>query len=195
MRKSFVFALVASSVSLLAAPAFAHTGAGTTHGFGAGLLHPVGGFDHTLAMLSVGIWSALSVRSRVWLAPLAFVAVMLLGAVAGYAGMPLPAVEIGIAASVVLLGLMILARVELPTVVAVALVGAFALFHGHAHGTEVSGALATYMAGFALATALLHVIGIGIGHAITRARYAAPALGAGIALAGAALLGAVALGA
>lgn len=195
MKKSFVFALAALAAGLAATPVLAHTGVGSTEGFVAGLLHPIGGLDHTLAMLSVGIWSALAVPKRVWVAPVAFVSVMLLGASAGYAGVPLPAVEFGIAASVILLGLMILARFELPTGIGVGLIAAFALFHGHAHGTEVAGALATYMAGFALATALLHITGIGIGRLIMQARYAIHAVGAAIALAGAAMLGTLVLGA
>lgn len=174
-----------------AAPALAHTGAGHTSGFFAGLAHPVGGMDHLLAMVSVGIWSALAAKGqawRIWIAPLAFVVAMLAGAAAGHLQVPLPMVETGIALSVLLLGLMILARVELPLAAGVAVVALFALYHGHAHGAEATGGIGAYMAGFAIATAVLHVAGIGFGLVMTRARYAAAATGALVAAAGAYLL-------
>lgn len=177
------------------APAFAHVGLpGHVHGgFLAGLSHPVSGIDHLLAMMAVGIWSALAAKgdsSKVWLAPVAFVVTMLIGAGAGYGGLPLPLVETGIALSVVALGLMIMTRVELPALAGAALVALFALYHGHAHGAEASGAVLSYMAGFALTTAALHASGIGIGAAMLRLRLAAPVVGGLIAAAGAYLLAA-----
>lgn len=174
-----------------ASPAFAHTDGGHTIGFVAGVSHPVGGLDHLLAMVSVGIWSALSgngMARRLWIAPAAFVAAMLVGATAGYLGIPLPMVETGIALSVALLGLMILVQVELPLAIGVAIVALFALYHGHAHGAEATGAIAGYMAGFAIATATLHAAGIGLGLLMTRIRFALHSAGAAIAAAGAYLL-------
>jgi urease accessory protein len=176
-----------------AGPALAHTGVGHTHGFFAGISHPIGGLDHLLAMLSVGIWSALAGGGktwRIWVAPVAFVTAMLAGATAGYLQAPLPMVETGIALSVLLLGLMILTRVELPLAVGAAVIALFALYHGHAHGAEATGDIVTYMAGFAIATATLHVAGIGLGLLMTRARFAAVAAGTVISAAGAYLLAA-----
>jgi urease accessory protein len=177
------------------APAFAHVGVpGHVHGgFLAGLTHPVSGFDHLLAMLAVGIWSAIAAKgdtSKIWIAPVAFVTAMLVGAGAGIGGLPLPLVETGIALSVVALGLMIAARVELPALAGAALIALFAVYHGHAHGSEASGAVAAYMAGFALTTASLHIAGIGLGSAILRLRLAAPVVGGLIAAAGAYLFAA-----
>jgi urease accessory protein len=177
------------------APAFAHVGIpGHVHGgLLAGLSHPVSGLDHLLAMVAVGIWSALAAKgdsSKLWIAPVAFFVAMLLGASAGIGGMPLPLVEMGIALSVVALGLMIAARVELATLTGAALVALFAVYHGHAHGAEASGAIVSYMAGFALTTASLHIAGIGLGSAILRLRLAAPVVGGLIAAAGAYLLAA-----
>lgn len=178
-----------------AAPALAHTGLpGHEHGgLLAGLAHPVGGLDHLLAMVAVGIWSALASKgetAKLWIAPAAFVSAMLLGALAGYGGAPLPLVETGIALSVLVLGLMIAARVELPSLIGAALVALFALYHGHAHGAEAVGAIAAYMTGFALVTAALHAGGIVLGTALLRARPAATATGSLIAAAGAYLLAA-----
>lgn len=192
-RMRRIAGLAAAAVVVGAAPALAHVGLpGHEHGgFAAGLAHPVSGLDHLLAMLSVGIWSALATRGgagRLWLAPAAFVFAMLLGAVAGHAGIALPLVETGIAVSVVVLGLMIAARVELPALVGAGLVALFAIYHGHAHGAEATGAIAAYMAGFALTTAMLHVTGIGLGLLLTRTRLTAAVVGGLVAAVGAGLL-------
>jgi len=192
-RLRFVTTAALAALAAGAGPALAHTGVGHTNGFLAGIGHPIGGLDHLLAMLAVGIWSALSSRGqpgRIWVAPAAFVMAMLAGATAGYLQLPLPLVETGIALSVVLLGLMILARVEVSVAVGAALVAVFAIYHGHAHGSEATGAIVAYMAGFAVATAALHVAGIGLGLAMTRVRLAAPVAGAAIAAAGTYLLSA-----
>lgn len=185
--------LAVAALAVGSAPAFAHVGLpGHEHGgLAAGLAHPVSGLDHLLAMLAIGIWSALANgpgKGRIWRAPAVFVAAMLCGALAGYAAIPLPMVETGIALSVVALGLMIWTRVELPTLAAAALVALFAVYHGHAHGSEASGAIVAYMAGFAATTAALHVVGIGLGLALTRVRFASHVAGAAIAAAGACLL-------
>lgn len=176
-----------------AAPAFAHTGVAHASGFFAGISHPFGGLDHLLAMLSVGIWTALAGKNeggRMWVAPVVFVAAMLLGAMAGYLQVPLPMVETSIALSVLVLGLMIMTRLELPLALGALVIALFAINHGHAHGTEATGSILAYMAGFTLATATLHVAGIGLGLMLTRARYASIAAGTAIAAAGAYLLSA-----
>lgn len=188
-----VLGVAGAALVLASAPAWAHVGVpGHQHsGFLAGLAHPVGGLDHLLAMLAVGIWSALASRGdmrKAWAAPAAFVAAMLLGALAGHAGFSLPLVETGIAVSVLALGLLIAARIELPALAGAGLVALFAVWHGHAHGAEATGAIAAYMAGFALTTTALHVAGIGLGLALARVRIAATLTGGIIAAAGAYLL-------
>jgi urease accessory protein len=150
----------------------AHTG----HGLGgaaAGFVHPVGGLDHMLAMVGVGFWAAhVATRDRraVWLVPVAFVAIMVAGGALALSGVAVPMVEGGILGSVVLLGLILLAAPVLPVQVPMIVVGLFALFHGHAHGSEMPAAASpvAYAAGFVIATALLHAIGVGIGMAAQR---------------------------
>lgn len=192
MKHSRIVAVAALAATAFGAgPALAHTGLGHTGSFFAGIAHPLGGLDHMLAMLSVGIWSALASRGsmqRLWAAPVAFIAAMLLGATMGYLQVPLPMVETGIALSVILLGLMIVARLELPVALGALVVALFAVSHGHAHGAEASGSIAAYMAGFVIATATLHVVGVGLGMGLTRLRYASAAAGTAIAAAGAYLL-------
>jgi urease accessory protein len=176
---------------LLPATALAHTGAGATHGLAHGFAHPLAGADHLLAMLAVGIWAAQRGGERVWLLPLAFVATMIVGFAAGAAGIGLPGVELMIVASVVTLGVLVALASRTPAVAAAAIVGAFALFHGHAHGTEMAAGVSglAYGAGFAMATALLHVAGVAIVFGVRRLRQAPQvafvrAAGAAIALAG-----------
>ena len=130
--------------------------------FAAGFMHPLSGLDHMTVMIAVGLWAVLKGGKAIWAWPLAFVGVMLAGGALGMLQVPLPFVEPGILASVVALGLLVALAVELPVSAGVAVIGLFALLHGHAHGTEVpenAGGL-EYMAGFALATALLHAVGI-----------------------------------
>ena len=140
MRKPIIHSLVAVTAVTLATPAVAHTGAGETAGFAAGLLHPLTGLDHLLAIVAVGAWSALAAPARVWAVPLAFLAVMLAGAGLAFAGVVVPAVETGIVLSLLALGLLIGVRVKLGLPAAVALVALFALPHGYAHGAEAAGA-------------------------------------------------------
>ena len=180
---------LAALLTVAATPALAHTGVSAhVHGFWHGLEHPIGGTDHLLAMLAVGIWSALAMPRRAWLAPLAFVVAMLAGAGIAAAGIALPLVELAIVGSVIALGAMIALRLDVGLVAGAALVGVFALFHGNAHGLEASGSMLTYMAGFALATSVLHAVGLAIGWGATRLHFAAPVLGGGIAAAGLVLL-------
>ena len=169
-------------------PAEAHEQGGQAIGLVAGLLHPISGLDHVLAMIGVGLWGAQLGPPALWLLPVTFPMVMALGGMLGLMGVALPGVEIGIAVSAILLGAMVLFEVRPPIAVAVALVGLFAIFHGHAHGTELpdgaSGAL--YSVGFVIATGCLHAAGIAIGtiHRFARGRIALRAAGALVAIGG-----------
>jgi urease accessory protein len=159
-RPDFVILLLLLS----SVPVFAHTG-DTGGGFTSGFSHPIGGLDHVLAMVAVGVWGAQLGRPHVWLLPMAFPLMMACGAALGLMGYPLPMVEVGIACSAIALGLMVLLEAQPPQMVSLALVAFFALFHGHAHGTELpagqNGLL--YSFGFVISTGLLHAVGIGIG--------------------------------
>jgi urease accessory protein len=155
-------ALAALLLLAAAMPAYAHVGAGVTSSFTAGFGHPLSGLDHLTVMIAVGLWAAMKGGRAVWAWPLAFVGVMLAGGALGMLQVPMPFVEPAILASVVTLGLLVALAIDLPVSAGVVIIGLFALFHGHAHGTEVpenAGGL-EYMAGFAVATALLHAVGI-----------------------------------
>lgn len=185
-------AALAILAAVTASPAFAHTGVDSVHGFAAGLAHPMVGADHVLAMVAVGLWAGLIGGRALWAWPAAFVGVMAIGGAIGMAGLGLPWVEAGIGLSVVALGLLVALKAPAPLAVGAALCGAFALFHGHAHGAELPHGMGgiTYAAGFLLATAALHAAGIGL--ALGLARFATPMLtraaGGAVALAGLALL-------
>lgn len=162
------------------------------HSLAAGFSHPFTGLDHLLAMLAVGIWAVQMGRQALWALPLAFPLIMALGGTMGVYGLGLPGVEIGIAASSLLLGAMVLANVRLQAAWAALIVGALALFHGYAHGAEMpadAGALA-YGAGFVAGTLILHVAGMALGslHRFGAGASALRAIGAGIAGAGALFL-------
>jgi len=172
---------------LLPSFAYAHAGAGETGGFMYGLMHPASGLDHVCAMLAVGLWAAQTGGRSVWAVPLTFVGVMALGGALPMLGIGLPFVEQGIVLSVLLLGVLIAAAVRLPLWLSSGMVGLFALWHGHAHGTEMP-ALGSveYVLGFLLATALLHAIGIAFGLGVQRLAHerVIHTAGAGIALCG-----------
>lgn len=163
---------IAGLVSLAAVmPASAHVGIGPVNTFSKGFSHPLSGIDHILAMVAVGLYAAHLGGRALWLVPSAFVGTMILGGLLGYYGWPLPMVEEGIGLSVVVMSLAIAMGVRLPTIAAMALVGLFALFHGHAHGNEGAGlgiAFLPYAAGFIVATALLHVSGLALGASFDR---------------------------
>jgi urease accessory protein len=166
----------------------AHAQGGEAAGFLSGLAHPVSGLDHVLAMIAVGLWGAQLGAPALWLLPVTFPMAMALGGMLGLIGVPLPGVEIGITVSAVLLGAAVLLELRPPLVIAAALVGCFANFHGHAHGTELppgqDGLL--YSIGFVVATGCLHVVGIALGlsHAWSWGRAALRMAGGGVAVAG-----------
>lgn len=187
-----ISALALAALTLMPGLALAHTGAeGHSHGFVSGFLHPVGGLDHILAMVLVGVLAWQLGQRALWLVPAAFVAVMAAGGALGMAGIELPALEAGIALSVVVLGAMVAFGVRAPVAVAMGLVGLFALFHGQAHGAEMPAAASAlgYAAGFMLSTALLHAVGVAAGFGM--GRISAPAVrmaGAAASVAGVVLL-------
>lgn len=175
-----------------ALPALAHTGALGDHvhpGFMAGLLHPFTGIDHLAAMLAVGVWSALAVRP-VWVAPLAFVALLGAGALGGLAGVAVPGMEPMIAASLLVTGLLIATRAQWRVWAAALVAGLFAFFHGAAHGMELSGAgVAQALAGMLIGSAALHLTGIGLGRWVfDQRRWLSAMAGGAVALLGSALL-------
>lgn len=164
-KPSLVRATLGLALTLWPALAWAHTESGRAEGFRAGLQHPLSGIDHVLAMVSVGLWGAQLGAPAIWLLPITFPMVMAIGGMLGLMGLRLPGAEVGIAVSGVLLGLSVLAEWRPPLWAAAAMVGFFAIFHGHAHGTELpAGANGfLYSIGFVVATGTLHGIGIGIG--------------------------------
>lgn len=167
MRGNGSFARLAAVAAgaALAQPALAHDGTGLAGGFTAGLAHPFSGLDHMLAMVSVGLWGAFLGRPLLFILPMVFPMMMVVGAALGMAGIPLPPVELGIAISVVALGGLIVGAVRAPVPVAIGIVAFFALFHGYAHGVELPSAAdpAGYSFGFVVATGLLHLAGIALG--------------------------------
>jgi urease accessory protein len=173
MHSKLFNAIIFIAVCVLSTGASAHIGTdvGAHHdiGFADGLLHPLTGIDHLAAMLAVGFWSALSAR-RLWTTPLAFAAMLLVGTLLGLAAIALPAVEPMIAASLLVLGLMVALRARMPAVLAAALVGLFAVFHGAAHGVELAGAAHIWapLLGMLMTTVALHLAGLGLGLALRR---------------------------
>jgi urease accessory protein len=157
--------LVLLSAMLSAAPASAHSADAGAVGLGAGFLHPLFGLDHLLAMISVGVWGAELGVPAIWLLPICFPLIMAAGGALGVVGVPLPGGEILVAVSVMVLGMFVLYGRQVPLALALAIVGVFAIAHGHAHGAELpiaADALA-FTIGFVVATGLLHLSGIGLG--------------------------------
>lgn len=192
MKKTTLLTTIA--LSLAASPAFAHLNPAEHGSLAAGFSHPLSGLDHILAMVAVGLWAAMLGGRALFVVPAAFVGVMLLGFVAGLSGMPLPFVEPMILASVVVLGLLVALALRVPATAGAIIVGFFAFFHGHAHGAEIgAAAFASYAAGFAISTALLHgagiLAGLGLGRlgARDKALVAMRIAGGATALAGIAL--------
>jgi urease accessory protein len=161
MKKISVL-ITALFFGLLSVGVHAHAGGAAADGLMSGFLHPLLGFDHLVAMIAVGIWGAFLGPRAIWMLPIAFPLVMVLGGILGMAGVPLPAVETGIAASALVIGALIALAVRPPLWLALLIVAVFAVFHGHAHGTELPAATDAlgYSIGFVLATGLLHLCGI-----------------------------------
>lgn len=184
--------LLSLALAVTATAAAAHTGEGITGGFLSGLTHPIYGWDHVVAMVAVGLWGAFLGKPALYVLPVVFPLVMAIGAAMGIAGIPVPQVEVGIALSGVVLGLLVLAAVRLPMVIAAIIVGVFAIFHGYAHGTELPGAANpfAYAIGFVIATGALHLVGIAFGYltVLPKGKYIVQAGGGVIALVGAAFL-------
>jgi len=180
----------AASLALAVVPAvaLAHEETGQAAGFLAGLAHPVSGLDHVLAMIAVGLWGAVLGPPAIWVLPVAFPLVMAVGGLMGLLGVPLPGVEVGIAVSAIVLGVMVLAEVRPPLWLAAAIVSFFAIFHGHAHGRELPEGTSAllYSLGFVVATGLLHAVGIalGVAHRWALGRQAVRVAGGGVAAAG-----------
>jgi len=173
-----------AAMTALPLAASAHVGADGSahHGFSAGLAHPFTGLDHLAAMAAVGLWSGLTLQgARRWAAPASFAALLLCGALMAAAGLQLPVIEPMIAVSLLVIGLLVATARKLPAAVMATLVGAFALFHGAAHGQELVGAAA--LAGMVAATVALHAAGLAAGAALQQhgqgwvARFAGLAVG------------------
>jgi urease accessory protein len=158
-------AVVGGSLLIFSTSAAAHTGTGLAGGLLSGFRHPFAGFDHLLAMVSVGLWGSVLGRPLLYALPVIFPVVMVGGAVMGMLGMRVPPVEIIIALSVWVLGGCIALSLKAPVWLASLIVATFAIFHGYAHGKELPSAADPigYSSGFVLATGLLHLVGIGIG--------------------------------
>ena len=174
VRRGISGLVLALALLALGAPAEAHTGVhvgeGVADGLGAGFAHPLFGVDHLLAMVSVGVMGAVMGGAALWALPATFMGVMAAGGLLALAGIGLPGVELGIAASLVVFGALLAARIGMPVMLSVAIVAVFALFHGHAHGNEVPemASPASYVLGFVAATGLLHLVGIGLAHGFRR---------------------------
>ena len=168
MKKFFTIAALLDGAS----PALAHVGVGSTASFAAGVAHPLSGIDHMAVMVAIGLWAALKGGRALWVWPCTFVGVMLVGGALGMLHVSVPFAEPGILASVVALGLLVALAVDLPVWLGAVVVAVFALLHGYAHGSEVAENVGgvEYMAGFTLATATLHLIGIGLALTLQRAR-------------------------
>jgi urease accessory protein len=180
--RSSILLLGVFVAALATAPAYAHTGANAVFSFSSGFFHPLGGFDHLLAMFAVGLLAAQLGGRALWLVPGAFVTLMIVGATLGYAGTGLPGVEHAISFSLVAIALPVAFAHNLPAGFAMILVGVFAVFHGQAHGGELPSevGLLAYIIGFSATTALIHAAGIGLARAAKSvpARLAAAAVGA-----------------
>jgi urease accessory protein len=173
---------------LAPAAAWAHADLHPGGGLVAGFLHPITGLDHVVAMVAVGLWGAVLGPPALWLLPLAFPPVMALGGLLALLGVPLPGVEVGIALSGLVMGLMVLFELRPPLWLAALLVASFAVFHGHAHGAELPAGAhpLLYSLAFVIATGLLHLVGILLGEARRwpGGRALVRLAGAGVALVG-----------
>ena len=188
--KAFIVAILTLGTACWVSAA--HAAVEPLASFATGFAHPVGGIDHILAMVAVGVWGVLAGGRALWVWPTAFVSTMLSGFAAATLGLHVPWVPAAVSASIIVLGLMVALAVKAPVWSGAVLVGLFAFFHGHAHGTEaVAASLVAYGAGFALATAGLHAAGIGLalGAQGSIGKRAVQAMGALTVLGGLALIG------
>ena len=162
--------LFAAALLVATGSVFAHPGHEHASSFMSGFSHPMGGLDHLLAMVAIGLWAASLGGRALWAIPVAFVMTMIFGGGLAVAGMSVPFVEQGILLSVIVLGALVLFAKRLPTLVCAAIAGAFALFHGAAHGMEMplTANGLQYALGFALATAGLHAVGLGFGQVMAK---------------------------
>ena len=178
-------------LALIAIPrfAFAHVEGGNAAGFVSGFKHPISGWDHIVAMIAVGLWGAQYGAPAIWVLPVAFPMMMAFGGLLGLIGVPLPAVEIGIGASALVLGIMVAFELKPPLYICILIVAIFAIFHGYAHGAELAPGTnpISYSLGFVVSTGCLHGIGILIGliHQWQFGRHAVRFAGGIIAAAGA----------
>jgi urease accessory protein len=175
MKKNQFWQYLVGSIAitlLIPTMASAHTGVGDPTGFLHGLEHPIGGLDHILAMVAVGLWAAQMGGKALWIVPGTFLLAMTGSSVLGYFGLPLPGVEQGILASDFILGLLLLFATRLPLAISVGIVSILAIFHGYAHGAEMPATASglTYGIGFMISTATLHLTGIGMGLGILHGR-------------------------
>lgn len=165
-KKAQCILMTLFAVFLLApVSAWAHVESGQAGGFLSGLSHPVSGLDHVLAMVAVGLWGAQLGAPAMWMLPVAFPMMMAFGGMLGLMGIPVPGIEVGIAVSGIVLGALILLEKKMPLFAALLIVAFFAIFHGHAHGTELEAGqnAMLYSLGFVLCTGTLHGIGIAMG--------------------------------
>lgn len=187
MKKNFSTSLLAlATLLLLPAVASAHILPGQPHGHGitAGFMHPLTGLDHLLAMFAVGLWAAQHRGRAVWMIPLTFVSVMVVGGLIGLSGATVPGAELGIAASLLALGGLIATATRFRPSLAMLIVGFFALFHGYAHGHEMPSEMSalSFSAGFVAATLLLHGAGIAAGFYLQKQRRVVAFAGSAIAV-------------
>ena len=162
-HKRFLWIIILSLI--VPASVLAHTGEGVTGGLMSGFMHPVAGLDHVTAMVAVGILGAFLGKPAIWVLPVVFPLVMAFGGVLGLIGVPIPFIEAGIAASSIVLGLMILFALKPPLWIAAVIVAAFSIFHGHAHGTEMPylAKPLLYACGFVTGTGIIHIAGVMVG--------------------------------
>lgn len=161
--------LTAAALVLVSGMTFAHSGHEDVSSFMSGLSHPLGGFDHLLAMLAIGLWASSMGGRALWAVPAAFVLAMLAGGSLAVAGLNVPFVEQGILLSVIVLGVLVLGAKRLPVLACMMIAGGFAVFHGAAHGSEmpINANSVEYALGFVFATASLHTLGLGLGQFMT----------------------------
>jgi urease accessory protein len=189
-RDNFTRSLMAIMLLLAVQPLSAHTSGGAMGGLGSGLGHPFFGIDHLLAMLAVGVWAYQLGGSALWKVPLVFVLTLLVGANLGLAGISLPFIEPMIAASLMVLGLLIAMKWRVMPLLASMIVAVFALFHGFAHGIEMPLAASpmAYFTGFGLATILLHTLGAMLAYGFQQSSQVVLMRAGGVGLAGTGLL-------